>query len=172
MADLGACGRRSHGGAAGIGKEVEDVGLFAAASEALLDHLGDEIPVGALLGEDAGVLEAHGLDVEGDGVSIADLPLFGQVEYFPAAAAGVAAVVDGIDFIPLLGGFPDGLGIGTDKQLLAPALVALALAAVEELIIFPVGCDPHSTVPFRFIDIGHIGPLLPFYIQNIIALSA
>ena len=109
----------------------------------------DTGPVGRLLGKDAGVLEAHGLDVEHK-VLIADGPMLRQIPDLPAAAAGLAPVVDGVCLGPegAAGLFPDGLRIGSHQDLLPPALQPLTAAAVQQRIVLPMFRSPHKRYPF------------------------
>ena len=74
-----------------------------------------KVPVGGLLGKETGVLEIHGLNIEGQG-PIADLPPLGQVLFDPLSPARMRAGIAGIVAFPArvtAGGIPDGLGIRT-----------------------------------------------------------
>ena len=148
MADRCARVCRSERRAAGVGEQVEHIDGTARAA----DHAVDEIPVGRLLGEQAGVLEAHGLELEGQ-LAVMDRPLLGQTADLPFAAARVRAVVDGVRPVPCaaaLGARPDGLRVRAHQHLIAPALDFLAAAAVKHGIVLPVVRDPHKThSPFR-----------------------
>ena len=141
MADRSAGRRRGERRAARVGKQVEHAD--GAAGRADLAH--DEVPVDRLLGEQAGVLKRHGLELEGQFL-IRDGPLFGQAADLPLAAAGGRAVIDRVCPVPdpvLLGAGPDGLGVGAPQDLVAPALELLPAAAVKHLIVCPCICNPH-----------------------------
>ena len=69
---------------AGVGEQVEHVDRAACVT----DHLVDEIPIGSLLGEQTGMLEAHRLELERQ-IAVVDGPLLGQLADFPLAAACV-----------------------------------------------------------------------------------
>ena len=146
MADGSPRGSGGQGGAAGIGKQVEHADGPAGGA----DLFPDEVPVGGLLGEDAGVLEAHGLDVEGQ-LLIMDGPVLGQLANLPVTAAGLAAVIDGVGLLPQGAALrlPDGLRVGPHQDLLSPALQPAAAAAVQQLIVLPMVRCPHNFVPFQ-----------------------
>ena len=143
MTDRRAGGGGSQSGTAGIGKQIEHID----GPSGVFDLLPDEVPVGGLLGEDAGVLKAHGLDIEHQ-LLIVDGPLFGQLAHLPVTAAGLAAVIGGVGLFPhgAAGRLPDGLRVGAHQDLFSPALQTLTAAAVQQFIIFPVFRCPHNLV--------------------------
>ena len=168
MAD--ACPRLGAGerGRTGIAEEIEDAdGTVRAA-----DLLHRPVPVAGLLGEDAGVLEVHGADIEGQ-LAVVDLPAFGQGGLVPAAAAGLAALIAAVTHVPVRVAarrFPDGLGIGAHKVVFAPALELFALGAVNQLKIFPLVRDIHkrsSVCKAYYSNIIHdILPLMPSSVKG------
>ena len=91
MGNAGACCRCCEGSAAGVGKEVKDLhGFFGAGFCSFFpfteDSVGEPVPVGGLLGEEAGVLKGEGLQVEGEGPV-----LFGEcLQVFKGGSAGRA----------------------------------------------------------------------------------
>ena len=136
VAHGGSRRRAGHRGRAGVGKEVEHPDGPPGGTDAL--H--GEIPVGRLLRKDAGVLEVHRLDVEGQPL-VTQCPALGQFLLDPLAPSGGGALVPGV--VPPPSGMPplrtpDGLRIGPHQQILAPALQTLAAAAVQQLIVLPV----------------------------------
>ena len=150
MADGGARRRAGHRGAPGVGEKVEHRDGAAGPP----DEIGTEIPVGSLLGEETGMLEIHGLDLEGE-VPIADLPLFGDILFLPPAPASRGTSVAGVGPPPqgiVSGGVPDGLGIGTDQDTVPPAFQLFPSATVDQLIILPLVRDPHGVDPPRFLS--------------------
>ena len=109
MADGRARVRRRERCAAGVCEQVE----HADGTAGMADHLIDEIPVGGLLGEQSGVLEAHRLELERQ-IAVVDGPLLGQFADLPLAAARIRAMVDGVRLVPnpaLLVARPDGLRV-------------------------------------------------------------
>src|SRR5690606_10126482 len=133
------------GGRAGVAEEVEHVDL-AAGGAGGLDAGGAPFPVDGLLGEETGVLEAGGRDAEGQPERlIANGPVVGQGTLeFPTAAALVAAVVEAVPVFPRgAAAFgPDDLRVGTHEGVRAPTFLFHAVAAVEQLVVFPtIGGD-------------------------------
>ena len=133
---------RRYSGRARVGKEVQNA--YVPAGRAYLAH--DVVPVGSLLGENARVLEVHGLYVEFE-LSVAYLPACGQGVLVPNPAAGVAALVAPVTGVPTPvapRSFPDSLRVRPHKGILPPTLELLAVRAVYELIILPVFANPHT----------------------------
>ena len=142
MAHGRTCLGAGHGGAAGIGEQIQ----HADGTAGMADLLHGEVPVGGLFGEQPRVLEVHGLDLEGQ-LLIADGPALRQFLLIPVAAAGRRAAVAGVGRAPTAVAaltLPDGLRIGTHQYLLTPALQLLAAAAIQQLIILPTICYPHK----------------------------
>ena len=142
MADLRP--RRSAGraGGPGIGEEVQHVHLPPGGADALLS----EIPVHRLLGKKAGVLEVHGLDLEGQ-ILVPDLPLSREPPLFPAAAAGAGAEVTPVGTLPAAmgpGRIPDSLGVRAHQELVPPAFQLFPPAAVQQFIVLPPIGNPHG----------------------------
>ena len=151
MKHLRAAGRGRQCRAAGIGKQVQHPHRPTGAG-----HLfPDEIPVGRLLRENAGMLEIHGFDVKGQVVLIANLPPLGQGIFRPVAAAGIGADIAGIVLLPLgspAGGIPDYLGIRTHQDMTAPAFQPFAAGGIEHLIVLPfIGNPQHVFTPLLLI---------------------
>ena len=129
------------GGTAGVGEEVQNIDRTACAAD--LFH--NKIPVDRLLGEQAGVLERHGLELEGQ-LLIRDRPLLGQAANLPLTAARRRAMIDRVCAVPepvFLGARPDGLGVGTLQEFVTPALELFPAAAVQYLVVRPLVCNPH-----------------------------
>ena len=150
MEHLRPAGRRRQGGAAAVGKEVQHPHRAVGRR-----HLfPDKVPVGSLLREHAGVLEVHGLHVEGQVVPVANLPPLGQLMVRPVSAAGIGADIAGIVLFPLGGGMgraPDDLGIRANQNVFSPALQALAVRGIQHLIILPLIRNPqHGLSPFLY----------------------
>ena len=144
MADRRACICRGERRAARVSEQVEHIDRAVCAA----DHAVDEIPVGGLLGEQAGVLKAHGFELEGQ-VAIVDGPLRGQLVDFPLAAARPGAVVDRVRLVPRAAGScarPDGLRVRAHQHLFAPALHLFAAAAVQNGVVLPVVRNPHKLI--------------------------
>ena len=142
MSDLRPCRCGRKGGAAGVGEEVQ---YFDGTSGAA-DLLGEPVPVGGLLGKEAGVLEAERLQVEGQG-AVTNLPLLRQAEKLPLSAALFAPVLVSVHVLPpagILRGVPDDLGIRADEDVAAPSFQLLSFRTVYDFIIFPIICNPHS----------------------------
>ena len=141
VSDMGACLGGRQGCASGVGKQVENF----YRSSGLSYLLSKPVPVRGLLRKQAGMLEAEGLQVEGQ-FSVADGPLLGQIEEFPLASTTVASVIMAVHPLPSLvplRRIPDNLGIRPDKQILAPALQLFTFGAVYYFIIFPAVSYPH-----------------------------
>lgn len=103
-------------------------------------------PVGGLFGEQAGVFEVHGAHLEGQ-LLVIYLPPLGQLALLPVATARFAADIPAIRMLPAwkgAGGIPDGLGIWTHQELVAPALQLLSSAAIQQFKLFPSICNPHN----------------------------
>ena len=150
MADRGARVQRGDGGGACVGEEVQNA--YPAPRALYLPH--DVVPVRGLLGEDAGVLEVHGLDVEGE-LAVSYLPVCRQAPLVPGPAAGVAAGIAPVAVLPARVAarrIPDGLRVGAHEGIAAPALQLFAAGAVDELKIPPVirrplrQTPPHSVI--------------------------
>jgi hypothetical protein len=128
---------------AGIAEQVEHAHL-AAGGARVPDLPGKPVPVHGLFGEEAGVLEARGVDLEGE-VAVPHGPVLGELlAVFPLAAAGLAAVVEAVPVGPGLaaGLGPDDLGVGAHEVVAAPLLLLHAVAAVEQAVVLPaVGDD-------------------------------
>ena len=149
MADAGPGGGAGHGGPAGVSEQVQHRDRPSGPADLLLG----EVPVGRLLGKQSGVLEVHGLDVEGE-AAIGHCPALRHGFVLPLPAAGGGAGVAACVLLPAAvgaGSVPDGLGIRPDQQLVAPALQLLSPAAVDEFIVFPLVGTPH---------IGHSSPVI------------
>ena len=104
-----------------------------------------------LLGEQAGVLEAHRLELKRQ-VAVMNGPLLRQLANFPFAAARVRAVINCIRAVPdlaVLVSRPDGLRVRTLKNLISPSFDFFSAAAVEYGVVFPVIRDPHK-IPSLF----------------------
>ena len=128
--------------AARIGEQVEHADRASCSA----DHPVNKIPVCRLLGKQARVLEAHGLELERE-VSVMNGPLLGQPADFPLAAACIRAVIDGVRTVPCLAvlvACPNGLRVGPLQNLAAPSFDFFSAAAVEHGVVFPVICDPHK----------------------------
>ena len=142
MADAGAGLGAGHSGAAGVGEQVQHTDGTACGA----DLLHGEVPVGGLLRKEAGVLEVHGLDLKRQ-VLVADRPALRQLSLVPVAAAGGGAGIPGVGGLPAPVAalcVPDGLGVGAHQYLPVPALQLFAAAAVQQLVILPILCDPHT----------------------------
>ncbi|SBW07403.1 hypothetical protein KL86CLO1_12297 [uncultured Eubacteriales bacterium] len=158
MADLGSRGGAGHRGGAGVGEEVEHPDGPART----FDLARGKIPVGGLLGEKAGVLKIHGLDVEGQ-APVPHRPALRGALDLPLAAPGGGAGVPGIGLLPPpVGalGLPDGLRVGTYQRVLPPALQLFPAAAVDELIILPLIGNPH--IGFLRL-IAYLVSIIPLY---------
>ena len=134
---------------AGVGEQIEYVDRAACVT----DHLVDKIPVGSLLGEQTGMLEAHRLELERQ-IAVVDGPLLGQLADFPLAAACVRAMVDGVRLVPnltVLVARPDSLRVGALQNLIAPSFNFFTAAAVEHGVVLPMICDPHKYSPLHYI---------------------
>ncbi len=158
MADRSPGRRRRQRRAAGIGKEIEHRNRPPGRADALRD----KVPVGRLLGKDAGVLKAHRFDVEGL-FTPRHAPAFGQRADAPASAARVRTVVYGVGLCPQRRGafVPDGLRIRPRKGVISPALQPLSAAAVKQPIIVPVRRNPHAISPPHAISFYFTILLLP-----------
>ena len=113
------------GGAAGVGKEVEDLNWPSG----LPYPPAEPIPVGGLLREQPCVLKAEGLQVECKPF-VTNGPLFRQIKKFPLAPAFAAAVVVAVHVFPAfmaLRGIPDNLRVRPDQQISAPSFQFFAL---------------------------------------------
>ena len=78
---------------------------------------------------------------------IADGPLIRKTEKLPFSSTLLAAVVMAVQMFPFLSlfwGVPDDLRVGTKKDILSPSFQFLAAGGVQNLIIFPIICYPHS----------------------------
>ena len=119
MSDLRPCRGCCQRGPSGVGKKIEH---FYGASGAL-DLFREPVPVGGLLREKTGVLEAEGLQIKGKR-AVMNLPLFGKTEKLPFTAAFFAAVVVAVPVFPssvFPRRIPDDLGIRTDQNIISPA---------------------------------------------------
>ena len=120
MANAGARFGAGHGGAAGVGEQVQ----HPDGASRLADLLHGEVPVGSLLRKQPCVLEVHGLHLEPQAF-IGDGPAFRQLVLVPVAAAGGGTGVAGVGGLPAPVAavrIPDGLRVGTHQYLLIPAL--------------------------------------------------
>src|SRR5699024_696951 len=123
-----SCRSCSQSGAASVGKKVQ----YLDRPPCLSDLFRKPIPVGSLLREKSGVLEAEGLQIKCQ-IPVVDGPLGGEVQEFPLSAALLAAVIVGIAFPPALQclwGIPDDLGVRPDQEIIPPAFQFFALTAV------------------------------------------
>ena len=158
MADLRPRRGAGRAGGAGVGEEVQHAHLPPGGADALLS----EIPVHRLLGKKAGVLEVHGLDLEGQ-ILVPDLPLSREPPLFPATAAGAGAEVPPVRPLPACvtpPGIPDRLGIRTYQELVPPALQLLPSAAVQQLIVPPAVGDPHGASSSAYKKSSYYIPVL------------
>ena len=120
MADRGPGLEAGAGGGSRVAEEVEDADGPARGAD--LGH--GPVPVGGLFGEEAGMLEVHGLDMKAQFL-VADGPLSREPALVPAAAAALAAAIAGVPVVPVgvyPGRVPDGLGVRTDQIIVPPAL--------------------------------------------------
>ena len=88
-----------------------------------MNQSAEPIPIGSLLREQSGVLEAEGLQVKGKlrigsqgkaGICIGDGPFVGQIKELPFTAAFCASVIMAVFLFPagmVMGSIPDDLGI-------------------------------------------------------------
>ena len=96
------------------------------------------------------MLESHGAEDELEIVSVADVPLSGEVILDPCSATRMGAAVDAVGALPQGRGgaiLPDDLRVGTDEDVFPPPLQTLAVGGVDEFVVFPVISDPHDISP-------------------------
>ena len=145
------------GRSARIAEEVQDADRPTGGAD--LPHR--PVPVRGLFGEEPGVLEVHGLDVEGQ-FAVAYLPVLRKVPFVPAAAARLAAAIARVAVVPMgvaARGVPYRLRVGAHEVIAPPALQLLSLGTVYKLKILPFICDPHISLrfpPCRFRSRGMI----------------
>ena len=135
----------SNCGATGICEEVKH--LYRSAGRGY--QLAHPIPVSSLLGEKAGMLKAHGLDLKAE-ISVVYIPTLGKPVFAPRATARVASLIAGVCAHPkriTLVRLPYYLRIWTNKAIFAPVLELLALRCIYYLIVFPIICKPHNLLP-------------------------
>ena len=145
MADLRARRRARDRRAAGVGEEIQ----HADGAPRIFDLLARKVPVHGLLGEEARVLEVHGLDLKRK-VPVFHLPGFGQPVLVPVSAAGGRAVVAALRAAPAavrVRRLPYRLRVRPHQDLLSPALQLFSAAAVQQFVIFPSVRDPHIVSP-------------------------
>ena len=125
-----SCG--GYSGTAGVSEEVQ----YLHGSACLMDQTGEPVPVHRLLREQTGMLEAEGLQMEGQRIrltggfllkrqGVMDRPLVRQPEELPFSAALRTSVVMTVFLLPALmivGRLPDDLGIRTDENIISPTL--------------------------------------------------
>ena len=101
-----------------------------------MDQTGEPVPVHRLLREQTGMLEAEGLQMEGQRIrltggfllkrqGVMDRPLVRQPEELPFSAALGTSVVMTVLLLPALmivGRLPDDLGIRTHQNIISPTL--------------------------------------------------
>ncbi len=151
MGYLCACRRARHRCAASVSKEIEHFDRSAR----VLNQSCHPVPVDRLLGEQAGMLEAGGLDVEFQ-IFIVDRPLFRQLFLkLPFAAALIRAMIMCIHPIPFCRALhrPDRLRIGTAQYHAAPALQLFAASGIDDLIILPSVCNKHISLNSSIISL-------------------
>ena len=146
------CGA-GHGGAAGVGEQVEHADLSVGAGD-LLHH---EIPVGRLLGEEPGVLEAGRADLEAE-LAVTNVPAFRQLfQVFPVSAAFGGTMIAGMGLQPeaaFLCDRPQRQRVGAPQDDVLPAFELFSVSGIDAFVIFPAGCDlihGVSLLFFRFL---------------------
>ena len=120
MCDSRACLCCCKGGTACVGEEIQHLDRAAGIS----DFFREPVPVSGLLREKAGVLEAEGLELEGE-LLVVDAPLLWKVKKFPLSATLLAAVIMAVRMLPavlLSWCIPDDLRVRAHEQVIAPAL--------------------------------------------------
>ena len=124
--------RGGYSGTAGVSEEVQ----YLHGSACLMDQTGEPVPIHRLLREQTGMLEAEGLQMEGQRISLTggfllkwqgvmDRPFIRQMEELPFSAALGTSVVMTVFLLPALmivGRLPDDLGIRTHQNIISPTL--------------------------------------------------
>ena len=132
MGHSSSCCCGGYSSTAGVSEEVQHL----HGSACLMDQAGEPVPVHSLLREQTGMLEAEGLQVEGQRISltggfllkrqgVVDRPFIRQMEELPFSAALGTSVVMTVFLLPALmivGRLPDDLGIRTHQNIISPTL--------------------------------------------------
>ena len=132
MSHSSSCCRGGYSSTAGVSEEVQHL----HGSACLMDQAGEPVPVHRLLREQTGMLEAEGLQMEGQRISLTggfllkrqgvmDRPFIRQMEELPFSAALGTSVVMTVLLLPALmivGRLPDDLGIRTHQNIISPTL--------------------------------------------------
>ena len=132
MGHSSSCSCGGYSGTAGVSEEVQ----YLHGAACLMDQTGEPVPVHSLLREQTGMLEAEGLQMEGQRISLTggfllkrqgvmDRPFIRQMEELPFSAALGTSVVMTVFLLPALmivGRLPDDLGIRTDENVISPTL--------------------------------------------------
>ena len=76
---------------------------------------------------------------------------FYKFVYFLSIGYGFAVAGGGLAPEGVVSGrLPDGLGVGTNENLISPALQFFAFRAVYKLKILPFICNPHNNSPNKY----------------------
>ena len=118
------------------------------------DSFPDKIPVRCLFRKYTGMLKVHGLDIKGQIILIADLPMLRELVIRPVSTAGIGADIAGVIVLPftaLVGGVPDHLGIRTNQNILSPSFQTFPIRGIQNLIILPfIGNPKHWFLSYLF----------------------
>ena len=152
MSDGSACFCGCDGGAACIGKQVQDFDRTAGVFDGFPYYRRKPVPVGSLLRKQPGMFETERLQMKSQ-FAVLNAPFVRQLEKFPFAASFGASVVMAVHFSPpgmFFWRIPDNLWVRPDKQIVPPPLQFFTGGSIDYFIVFPIFGCPHCflTVPF------------------------